>query len=196
MKNHLIENIKAERINLAESYNRLFGNTKRQLLEYARDTKDGKELDKYFDKLVPSQGKSGTLNGEIVRAVNRIGYRWYNDGDKFYQGYGTETAAPAMAFLRRHNEIDPQIQDAFKKLEKAVVGTTTDKQYEKFLEGLFKYAVRHVEMIPTTKSDVDLFDYKADYMEEEENEWDDDEEDGWNEFGDEEDDEFDNEEQY
>ncbi len=191
-----MKNFKAQKINLAESYNRLFGNTKRQLLEYARDTKDGKELDKYFDKLVPREGKSGTLNGEIVRAVNRIGYRWYNDGDKFYEGYGTETAGSSMAFLTKHTEIDPQIRDAFKKLEKAVVGTTTDKQYEKFLEGLFKYAVRHVEMIPTTKSAVDMFDYDSDYEEEEENEWDDDEEDGWNEFGDEEDDEFDNEEQY
>ena len=185
-----MKNFKAQKINLAESYNRLFGNTKRQLLEYARDTKDGKELDKYFDKLVPSQGNAGTLNGEIVRAVNRIGYRWYNDGDKFYQEYGTETAGPAMAFLRRHNEIDPQIQDAFKKLEKAVVGTTTDKQYEKFLEGLFKYAVRHVEMIPTTKSDVDLFDYDSDYEEEEENE------DDYDDYDDYDDDEFDNEEQY
>jgi hypothetical protein len=61
-----MKNFKAQKINLAESYNRLFGNTKRQLLEYARDTIDGKELDKYFDKLVPSQGKAGTLNGEIV----------------------------------------------------------------------------------------------------------------------------------
>ena len=191
-----MKNFKAQKINLAESYNRLFGNIKRQLLEYARDTKDGKELDKYFDKLVPSQGKAGTLNGEIVRAVNRIGYRWYNDGDKFYEGYGTETAGPSMAFLTKHTEIDPQIRDAFIKLERAVTGTTTDKQYEKFLEGLFKYAVRHVEMIPTTKSAVDMFDYDSDYEEEEENEWDDDEEDGWNEFGDEEDDEFDNEEQY
>ena len=191
-----MKNFKAQKINLAESYNRLFGNTKRQLLEYARDTKDGKELDKYFDKLVPSQGKAGTLNGEIVRAVNRIGYRWYNDGDKVYEGYGTETAGPSMAFLTKHTEIDPQIRDAFIKLERAVTGTSTDKQYEKFLEGLFKYAVRHVEMIPTTKSAVDMYDYDSDYEEEEENEWDDDEEDGWNEFGDEEDDEFDNEEQY
>lgn len=192
MKKHLIENIKAERINLAESYNRLFGNTKRQLLEYARDTKDGKELDKYFDKLVPSQGKSGTLNGEIVRAVNRIGYRWYNDGDKFYQGYGTETAGSSMAFLTKHTEIDPQIRDAFIKLERAVTGTSTDKQYEKFLEGLFKYAVRHVEMIPTTKSDVDMYDYDSDYAEDDYEE----EEDDQYGYDDEEDDEFDNEEQY
>jgi len=176
-----MKNFKAEKINLAESYNRLFGNTKRQLLEYARDTKDGKELDKYFDKLVPSQGKAGTLNGEIVRAVNKIGYRWYNDGDKFYEGYGTETAGPSMAFLTKHTEIDPQIRDAFIKLERAVVGTTTDKQYEKFLEALFKYAVRHVELIPTTKSNVDMYDYDSDYEDE------DDEPYGYDDYEDEED---------
>jgi hypothetical protein len=51
-----MKNFKAVKPNLAESYNRLFGNTHRNLLTeaYARDTKDGKTLDKYFDELVPS----------------------------------------------------------------------------------------------------------------------------------------------
>ena len=43
-----MKNFKAQKINLAESYNRLFGNTKRQLLEYARDTKDGQDNQNKF----------------------------------------------------------------------------------------------------------------------------------------------------
>jgi hypothetical protein len=170
-----MKNFKAVKPNLAESYNRLFGSTHRNLLTeaYARDAKDGKTLDKYFDELVPSSGQAGTVNGEIVRAANRIGYRWYNDGDKFYDGYGTETAGPAMAFLTKHNEIDPQIRDAFKRIERAAVGTSSDKEYEKFLEELFTLAVRHVEMIPNSKTNVDLFDYDSDYEDEEDEEDDD-----------------------
>ena len=32
-----------------------------------------------------------TVGGEIIRAINRLGYRWWNDGDKFFVGYGVET---------------------------------------------------------------------------------------------------------
>jgi len=190
-----MKNIKAVKPNLAESYNRLFGNTQRNLLTEvrARNTEDGKALDKYFDELVPSSGKAGTVNGEIVRAANRIGYRWYNDGDKFFEGYGAVTAGPAMAFLTKHDEIDGQIQDAFKRIERSVVGTSSDQAYEKFLEELFTLAVRHVEMIPNRKTNADLFDYDSDYKDydEEDDPW------GYDDYEDEEDyDEFDNEEQY
>ena len=82
--------------------------TKKVIKESARNKEAGKELDKYFAELVPSQGNAGTVNGEIVRAANKIGYRWYNDGDKFYKGYGTETAGPPMAFLMDCEEIDDQ----------------------------------------------------------------------------------------
>ncbi len=178
-----MKNFKAVKPNLAESYNRLFSNSKRNLLTElrARNTKDGKDIEDYFNELVPPSGKAGTVNGEIVRAANRIGYRWYNDGDKFFEGYGAETAGPAMAFLVKHGELDGQIQDVFKRLEDAASRTSTDKQYEKFLEALFKYAVRHVELIPNTKSDVDMFDYDSDYEDE------DDEPYGYDDYDDEED---------
>tara|TARA_Y100000296_G_C5166356_1_gene254846 strand:- start:524 stop:1243 length:720 start_codon:yes stop_codon:yes gene_type:complete len=52
-----------------------------------------------FDKLVPGQGQADTVEGEMLRAINRIVYRYYNDGDEYMRGYGTETAGPAHAFL-------------------------------------------------------------------------------------------------
>ena len=62
----------------------------------------GKELEdrneKYFD-LVPGQGKADTVEGEMLRAINKIVYRWGNDGDEYHRGYGTETAGPAHSFL-------------------------------------------------------------------------------------------------
>lgn len=58
-----------------------------------------KILNDLFDELVPMEGKSDNLAGEIVRAVNRIGYRFCNDGDMVNQGYGKETCNPAARFL-------------------------------------------------------------------------------------------------
>ena len=56
-----------------------------------------------YDKLVPGQGNAETVEGEMLRAINRIAYRYYNDGDKYFQGYGTETAGPAHSFLVNAN---------------------------------------------------------------------------------------------
>ena len=40
-----------------------------------------KEFNEWYDKYVPACGKCDTLAGEIIRAINRLVYRWYNDGD-------------------------------------------------------------------------------------------------------------------
>lgn len=52
-----------------------------------------------FDELVPARGKADTVAGEIVRAVNRIIYRSWNDGDHIGMGYGNETCNPAARYL-------------------------------------------------------------------------------------------------
>ena len=49
----------------------------------------GKYQDQYsklYDKLVPSEGKSDTVEGELLRAVGKIIYRHGNDGDNFSNG--------------------------------------------------------------------------------------------------------------
>lgn len=58
----------------------------------------------WFDILVPRSGEAPTVAGEIVRAVNRLAYRYFNDGDKFYEGYGRETCGSSAAYLY---EIEP-----------------------------------------------------------------------------------------
>lgn len=40
-----------------------------------------KEFNEWYDKYVPISGNCNTLAGEIIRAINRLVYRWYNDGD-------------------------------------------------------------------------------------------------------------------
>ena len=56
-------------------------------------------FDELFDELVPMSGKADSLAGEIIRAVSRIVYRYYNDGDIVGVGYGNETCNPAARFL-------------------------------------------------------------------------------------------------
>lgn len=40
-----------------------------------------KEYHDMYDKLVPASGSSQTLFGELVRAVSRLGYDYYNNGN-------------------------------------------------------------------------------------------------------------------
>ena len=62
-------------------------------------TKNHERINQLFEKLVPASGKAENLAGELVRAMARIGYRWYNDGDQVGIGYGRETCNPAARFL-------------------------------------------------------------------------------------------------
>lgn len=61
--------------------------------------KTEKRLSALFKELVPATGKADTEAGEIIRAVARINYRWYNDGDQLGIGYGKETCNPAARYL-------------------------------------------------------------------------------------------------
>jgi len=93
-----------------------------------------KRFSQLFKELVPGSGSAGTLEGEIVRAAMKIAYRWYNDGDKYYKGYGKETAGPSARFLKQHG---------FKINAKSA--PPTDKGYEDFLNQLMKDVVDRVE---------------------------------------------------
>lgn len=56
-------------------------------------------IDEIHNELVPDRGEAKTVAGEVFRAMGRIGYRYYNDGDYFYDGYGLGTVAPSMQYI-------------------------------------------------------------------------------------------------
>ena len=56
-------------------------------------------IETLFEIAVPGYGNCDSVGGEIVRAMMRILYRDWNDGDVFYEGYGKETCLPAVAYL-------------------------------------------------------------------------------------------------
>lgn len=62
---------------------------------YERNAANEAKLDKLFDELVPAMGEADTVAGEIVRALCRLGYRYYNDGDILGGVNGIYIAAPA-----------------------------------------------------------------------------------------------------
>ena len=52
-----------------------------------------------WDKYVPALGTAETVGGEILRAMSRIIYRFYNDGDMVGVGYGNETCNSSDRYL-------------------------------------------------------------------------------------------------
>ena len=73
-----------------------------------------------FDELVPGVGPADTIAGEIIRAVNRLVYRAWNDGDMFWQDYGIETVGPVYMYLHSldlQNDSFYRVLDALDALE-------------------------------------------------------------------------------
>ncbi len=147
----------------------------------------GKELEDrnepLYDKLVPGQGDAETVEGEMLRAINRIVYRYYNDGDEYHTGYGTETAGPAHSFLVNANHpLRSLVSALFKK------GTN----YEQTIKDVLDAILDHIESRQGkyTKNTVGgMFDYEPEFeddtYEEEDYDYD------YDDY-----DEFDNEEQF
>lgn len=84
--------------------------------QYGNDTiinesskKTEKDLDKLFNELVPGNGVADTVEGEMVRAIMRIMFRYYNDGDYYFRGYGKETCAPSVDYLKKNTPISKEL---------------------------------------------------------------------------------------
>lgn len=125
-----------------------------------------------FDEFVPHEGFSETKAGELIRAVNRIGYRFWNDGDMIGVGYGNETCNAAARFIMENYQ-GTEMDD----LVNAMWGITNEKVYEYSLELLVDAMVRYVEGHPelkTEQNEYDMFDFEEpedkDWYEDEEEE--------------------------
>ena len=91
-------------------------------------TKNEDRTNKLFEELVPASGKAENLAGELVRAMGRIAYRFYNDGDQVGIGYGKETCNPAARFLIHKG--NKEVSD----LAAAIWGLHSEEAYEKLLD--------------------------------------------------------------
>ena len=134
--------------------------------------KNKERFNSLFEELVPTSGKADSLAGEIARAVGRIGYRFYNDGDQIGIGYGKETCNPAARFLLRKLPMD--IGD----LVAALWGMESEDAYEAVLDILAGKVVDYIEGHPELRDlpTEDMFSFRdpdedVDDEEEEEDYW-------------------------
>lgn len=129
-------------------------------------------LNEMFERLVPGSGAAKTVAGEIVRAICRIGYRYFNDGDHLGIGYGRETCNPAGRYLAEtcDEAVAAAVNDAWE--------VPDDGRYEAKLAELEKlvlnYLRKHPELekVPNKEDmwnyrddveDVDNYDEEEDY---------------------------------
>lgn len=109
-----------------------------------------------FELLVPGSGKADTVAGEMVRAMMRILYRDYNDGDMFYDGYGIETCGDAVAYLC------DKIPDLEDKFEDIAMRRLTEERYTQAIKAISEDLLDEIYADPdlvTTKNDEDMFDF-------------------------------------
>lgn len=119
------------------------------------------DFEGWFDILVPASGKADTVAGEIYRAFSRLDYRYFNDGDVFYEGYGRETCGSDAAYL-----METTTEKIYKILED--MASSNDERYSKGLiklgEEVKSYLLNNPELFGTineqdSRKDFDLDDY-------------------------------------
>ena len=102
-------------------------------------------LHSLFKLTVPDNGTCDSVGGEIVRAMMKILFRDWNDGDKFFEGYGRETCLPAAAFII---EKLPFTFDIFAD----IAATRDDDQYTREIQQCSNAVVNAL-----TSDDISLF---------------------------------------
>lgn len=118
------------------------------------DYSPSKYIEQKSDTLVPSTGKADTVAGEIVRAFDRITYRYYNDGDVVDTGYGIITVNPSFRYLY---DTIPDIAGLKIPQCSGFPDEINCDEYEKFLYDLQQivqsYLQKHPELEETPNED-------------------------------------------
>jgi hypothetical protein len=87
------------------------------------------ELEKLFKKLVPDNGAAETIEGEMVRAIMRLQYRYLNDGDYYFRGYGKETAGPSATYLKTKTPISKELKTVLAAAQARAGKADNDAEY-------------------------------------------------------------------
>ena len=115
-------------------------------------------------RLMPPSGKAETVAGEIIRAADRIHYRWWNDGDKINVGYGKETCNGTARYLEkiRGSEFPVEVWN----------GSLGEDAYTEFTENLvaemYAFIKAHPELETTPNTDDSRMDFIDDDLDRDE----------------------------
>lgn len=115
--------------------------------------KDKNNIEDWFAVLVPGNGKADTKAGELIRAMMRILYRNYNDGDRFFSGYGVETCGGSAQYIMENT--DEELADLVRDI--ADRQYITDDDYTDAINnvaaGLLNYLQKHQELLAEENDD-------------------------------------------
>ena len=123
-----------------------------------------------FDVLVPESGKADTVAGELVRAVNKLEYRWFNDGDRWFEDYGIYSCGSPALFLM--NFEDAENEDIATPFWDIVRGSAEDNaddsDYDAFLNALKEKVIDLINQYPEYIGIENTTDSVSGYMSERE----------------------------
>lgn len=129
------------------------------------------EIRKMFNRLVPARGRADTVAGEIVRAINKIDYRCYNDGDHIGVRYGKEMANPAARYLME--KCNDEVISVIKDMWGIEPYSIYDRKLERLKLEVLLYLLDHPEL-ETTKNEEDMWGYRDMEEDVDKGEWGDD----------------------
>ena len=127
-----------------------------------------KKIDEMFERLVPVSGSCETVAGEIVRALTKIVYRFYNDGDCIGVDYGNETCNAAARYLMKNTNFD-----VYRVIKEMWSNNYSDEEINELENSVYEFLINHKEL-ETTPNNEDYFDY-----ENENDKWNEDEDDDY-----------------
>jgi hypothetical protein len=101
------------------------------------------KFDEIVSEYVPSSGQADTVIGEIARAIARIGYRFFNDGDMVSVGYGIGSCGSTYIYLTEEmrDELTYETYGPIASLE----DITDEEQYEETLKKIVEQFVKDYE---------------------------------------------------
>ena len=116
-------------------------------------------LETWTEDYVPVSGHAITKGGEIIRAANRIIYRYENDGDEIGRGYGKETVNPAARYIVETTDFSDN-STIERMLAKEEWSYDYEDWLEKFKRNIEDYLRDHEELFHTVNKD-DMWNYKT-----------------------------------
>ncbi len=126
------------------------------------DKLDNEFFSELRDKLVPGCGKADTVAGEIIRAMDRLIYRFYNDGDMVGDGYGNETCNGSYRYMYR--KLGNNCPDLYGE-------SGNEEGYAEALAALAEEVMNFLKENPDLQETPNSDDSRSDFDEPEDRDW-------------------------
>lgn len=120
---------------------------KDNIISYIENTSVEELKLKLYDELVPGQGKADTVAGEIIRAINTIGYRYFKEQDVYFYGNGLDTVGSSAVYLSKLNKA---LETLIIRLypEQYLITGNKEASYKNFIETLETRLIQLIKKTP------------------------------------------------